>query len=90
MGRRAERGVGAVSLHKTPLFKRIIRLARRFAGIQDELTGATGELADIAEVYIAERGLCIRCGTPLDEELRCPACFEREGAGQEEVTDDEC
>jgi len=77
MGSGAKRGFGAVTLYKTPLFKRIIKLARRFAGIQNELTGATGELADIAEAYVAERRLCIRCGTPLDAELRCPACFER-------------
>lgn len=89
MGGGAERGVRAVSLHKTPLFKRILKLARRFAGIQDELVGATGELANIAEAYEAERRLCIRCGTPLDAELRCPACFEREGAGRAEVKTDE-
>ena len=76
-----------MSLHKTPLFKRMIKLAKRFAGIQDELTGATGELAHIAEAYIEERGLCLRCGTQLDEELRCPACFERDGAGGPEVNE---
>lgn len=71
-----------MTLHKTILFKRMIALARRFAKITDDLIGLRGELVEIAESYIAERRLCIRCGTPLDEELRCPACFEREGASR--------
>jgi len=71
-----------MTLHKTSLFKRMLKLARRFAGIQNELTGATGELAEITEAYAEERKVCIRCGTPLDESLRCPACFERDGAGK--------
>lgn len=78
-----------MTLQKTALFKRMIALARRFAKITDDLVGLRGELVEIAESYTAERRLCIRCGTPLDEELRCPACFEREGAGGSEDEDDE-
>lgn len=39
----------------------------------------------IAEAHVDERKLCIRCGTPLGADLRCPACFERDGAGGPEV-----
>jgi len=32
--------------------------------------------------YQAKRRACLRCGTILDENERCPACFERDGAGK--------
>lgn len=73
-----------MTFQKTPLFKRMIALAKRFAKITDDLVGLRGELVEIAESYNGERRLCIRCGTPLDEELRCPACFERDGASKSE------
>lgn len=78
-----------MSLQKSTLFKRMIALARRFAKITDELIGLRGELVEIAESYDTERRLCVRCGTPLDETLRCPACFEREGASRSEDIDGE-
>jgi hypothetical protein len=71
-----------MSLHKSPLFERMIKLAKRFARLADDLTGARGELVDIAESYADERKLCLRCGTRLDTEGRCPACFERDGASK--------
>ncbi|MBN2389296.1 MAG: hypothetical protein JXR84_01150 [Anaerolineae bacterium] len=67
-----------MKLQKSPLFKRMIALAKRLAVLCDELTGARGELVKIAESYADERKLCIRCGTPLDEDMRCPVCCKRE------------
>jgi len=67
-----------VTLHETPLFKRMIALAKRLAALCDELIGARGELVEIAESYAEERKLCIRCGHALDRDLRCPECDKRE------------
>lgn len=75
-------------MQKTTLFKRMLALAKRFSKITDDLVGLRGELVEIAELYYTERGLCIRCGMPLDEDMRCPACFERDGASRSEDEND--
>lgn len=78
-----------MTLQKTVLFKRMIALAKRFAKITDDLVGLRGELVEIAESYNAERKLCLRCGTLLDEDMRCPACLERDSANISEVIEDD-
>jgi hypothetical protein len=70
---------------KSRLFRRIIALAKRLGGLSDDLVGAKGDLAQIAEDYETERRLCLRCGTPLDAELRCSVCYKRDHLGRGDV-----
>ena len=76
-----------MKLGKSRLYRRIVALARRMADSSDELTGMRGELSDISESYDTERRLCVRCGGPLDNELRCPACAAQNGLHRKEEQD---
>ena len=56
--------------------KRLLSLAEKLRVLIDKLTGLQGQLAELAEDYVAPT--CPYCGAKLENQVYCPECEKRE------------